>query len=443
MPAAPAPSTTAASASLPYDPKEAAARFGTPTYVYDADTLRSRARALSDRGATVRYAQKANNNIAILALLRAEGVLVDAVTAGEIERALSAGYAPSDIVYTADVFDRDALASLGRHRCPVNAGSPNMLGQLADAGLEDLPVTLRLNPGFGHGHSRKVNTGGTSSKHGIWHEQLEETLMEGHRQGISRVRGLHMHIGSGSDFAHLQQVCDAMVDSARRWLDSGSDFKLEVISAGGGLPIPYRKADANGIGGDQPLDLDRFFDSWLSARDQISALAGHSVELEIEPGRYLSAESGSLVSEVRGLKTQGGPGDDPVEYLLVDAGFNDLLRPAMYGAYHHLEIASSDGRAIQEQREFVVAGPLCESCDVFTQGDEGVIESRLLPVPRPGDLLIIHDAGAYGAAMASRYNGRRLTAEAMILDGQLVEIRSREPVMEQLRYENIPPSLMS
>ena len=369
----------------------------------------------------------------MLALFRAESVVVDAVTAGEIHRALTAGYTPAEIVYTADVFDRDALEALHQHGCPVNAGSPNMLGQLKEAGLGHLPVTLRLNPGFGHGHSRKVNTGGTSSKHGVWHEQLGEVLAEATELRLSRVRGLHMHIGSGSDFEHLHHVCDAMVAAAEAWQAAGG-HKLEVISAGGGLPIPYRKGE------DQPLDLERFFDAWTEARDRVSEIVGHEVELEVEPGRYLAAEAGSLVAEVRGVKTQGG-GDEGVDYLLIDAGFNDLLRPAMYGAYHHLEVVAADGRDLDEERDFVVAGPLCESCDVFTQGDEGVVESRRLPVPEPGDLLVIHDAGAYGAAMASRYNGRRLTAEAMVIDGELHEIRAREPVEEQLRYELIPSVL--
>ena len=433
MPTAPA----AAPSTLPYDPVEAATRFGTPTYVYDADTLRERARSLTGRGATIRYAQKANNHTAVLALLRAEGVVVDAVTAGEIHRALTAGYDPSDVVYTADVFDRDALEALHTHGCPVNAGSPNMLGQLAESGLGHLPVTLRLNPGFGHGHSRKVNTGGTASKHGIWHEQLADVLREAEELGLERVRGLHMHIGSGSDFEHLSHVCDAMVDAAQAWADAGTGHELEVISAGGGLPIPYRKPDADGRGGDAPLDLGRFFDAWVDARDRVSAIVGHGVELEVEPGRYLAAEAGSLVAEVRGTKRQG-TGEDAVDYLLVDAGFNDLLRPAMYGAYHHLEVVAADGRELTQERDHVVAGPLCESCDVFTQGEDGVVQTRRLPVPKAGDLLVIHDAGAYGSAMASRYNGRRLTAEAMVIDGELFGIREREPVDEQLRYESIP-----
>ena len=113
----------------------------------------------------------------------------------------------------------------------------------------------------------------------------------------------------------------------------------------------------------------------------------------------------------------------------------------MYGAYHHLEVVAADGRELTEERGFIVAGPLCESCDVFTQGDGGVVEARSLAVPEPGDLLVIHDAGAYGAAMASRYNGRRLTAEAMLLDGEVHEVRAREPIEEQLRHESIPMAL--
>src|SRR5688572_13919297 len=194
---------------------EIAERFGTPTFVYDAATIAARVRSLS-RFDVVRYAQKACSNIAVLDLVRREGALVDATSAGEVHRALAAGYStsgdPAPIVYTADIFDRASLDLVAERGIHVNCGSTDMLDQLAQRAPK-ASVTLRINPGFGHGHSRKTNTGGEHSKHGIWHEELPEVV--GRAAGLGmRISGLHVHIGSGSDLEHLSQACDATVGLA-------------------------------------------------------------------------------------------------------------------------------------------------------------------------------------------------------------------------------------
>ncbi|MEM1099658.1 MAG: diaminopimelate decarboxylase, partial [Planctomycetota bacterium] len=279
---------------------------------------------------------------------------------------------------------------------------------------------------------QKVNTGGTSSKHGIWHTHLPQCLALGKQHGVN-IRGLHFHIGSGADFDHLAQVCDAMVDAAKTYVEHNGPG-LEVISTGGGLPIPYRKEDVSRI------DLDRFFEMWAITLKKIEAIAGREVELEVEPGRYLVAECGYLVTKVRALKEQGD-GDEAVKYLLIDAGFNDLVRPAMYGAYHHLNIVPADGRAVDSHEDMVVAGPLCESCDVFTQEDGGFVESRRLPAAKVGDLLVIHDAGAYGMAMSSNYNSRRIAAEVLVVDGQTHEVRKRQSFEDLTKNEVVPAGL--
>ncbi len=211
-------------------------RFGTPTYVYDEAKILDRVDDLR-RFDVIRYAQKACSNIAILDLMRRHGVLVDAVSAGEIHRALTAGYVaggqPPEIVYTADIFDRDAIRLVIEHDMHVNVGSPDMIDQLGEI-APGHNITLRINPGFGHGHSQKTNTGGEHSKHGIWYQQLDDCLRRADHHGLG-VTGLHMHIGSGADLEHLAQVCTAMENAAmscgpigdldqRRWraLDSVS-----------------------------------------------------------------------------------------------------------------------------------------------------------------------------------------------------------------------------
>ena len=248
-------------------------QHATPLWVYDADTIRARVARLAAFD-SVRFAQKACSNTHVLRLLRALGVRVDAVSAGEIVRALHAGYDAADehsgLVFTADVIDRPTLALVARHGIPVNTGSVAMVDQLG-AALGDHAaghrVWLRINPGFGHGHSHKVNTGGESSKHGIWPTDVPAALEAIARHGM-RLVGLHMHIGSGVDYGHLAKVCDAMVQHVQDVVALGHD--VTAISTGGGLSIPYREGEA-------PVDTAHYFGLWDDARRRLARELGHPV----------------------------------------------------------------------------------------------------------------------------------------------------------------------
>jgi len=396
-----------------------AAEHGTPLWVYDAATIRARAASLK-RFDVVRFAQKACSNIHVLKLLREAGVKVDSVSRGEVLRALAAGYQAGgdEIVFTADLLDHATLATVVEHRIPVNAGSIDMLHQLGAASVGH-PVWLRINPGFGHGHSHKTNTGGEHSKHGIWHADLGAALAAIRQHGLKLV-GLHMHIGSGVDYGHLAQVGQAMVGLVKQTVEAGHD--LHAISAGGGLSIPYREGDAG-------IDVDHYFGLWDASRREAEALVGHELTLELEPGRYLVAESAVLLAEVRAVKNAGAN-----RFVLVDAGFNELMRPAMYGSFHAMTLVPQDGVARPVQ-ETVVAGPLCESGDVFTQAAGGEVLTRALPEAKVGDLLVIHDAGAYGASMSSNYNSRPLAAEVLVDGDSSWLIRRRQTVEELLALE--------
>jgi diaminopimelate decarboxylase len=397
------------------------AEFGCPVWVYDAQIIRDKIAALHQFD-VVRFAQKACSNIHILRLMREQGVKVDSVSLGEIERALAAGYDPTTdsdaIVFTADLIDDATLERVKELKVPVNAGSVDMLAQLGNVSPGHR-VWLRVNPGFGHGHSQKTNTGGENSKHGIWYSDLPAALDVMQRYNLQLV-GIHMHIGSGVDYGHLEQVCGAMV---RQVIDFGQD--LEAISAGGGLSIPYRE-------GEEAIDTDHYFGLWNAARDKIAAHLGHPVKLEIEPGRFLVAESGVLISQVRSVKEMGSR-----HFVLIDAGFNDLMRPSMYGSYHHITALAADGRNLDQapRVETVVAGPLCESGDVFTQQEGGKVETRSLPAVQPGDYLVLHDTGAYGASMSSNYNSRPLLPEVMFDRGEARLIRRRQTIQELLDLE--------
>jgi diaminopimelate decarboxylase len=359
--------------------------------------------------------------------MRRHGVVVDAVSAGEIHRAIKAGYATTHsqsaisnqqsaipaIVYTADVFDRDALEMVLKHKLHVNVGSADMIDQLG-AVSPGHSITLRINPGFGHGHSQKTNTGGESSKHGIWHEQVADCLLRADRHGIM-VTGVHMHIGSGTDLEHLAQVCGAMEKTVEEVGRS-----VTTISAGGGLPVPYRATQSY-------VDLDQYFQLWDATRKRIEQQLGHKVTLELEPGRYLVAEAGYLLTEIRAIKQSGGN-----TFYLLDAGFNNLARPILYGAYHPMSIAVSEDRPLQD---VVVGGPLCESGDIFTQEEGGVVCRRQLPLATVGDLLIIEVAGAYGFVMGSNYNSKPFAPEVLITDGKAKLVRARQTLDDLIRGE--------
>jgi diaminopimelate decarboxylase len=369
----------------------------------------------------IRFAQKANSNIHVLGILRNMGVLVDAVSLGEIERALRACYIPGipahEIVFTADIINEATLARVIELKIPVNCGSPDMLEQLGRR-APGHPVWLRINPGFGHGHNRKTNTGGPLSKHGIWHEGLRDALYLIETYKLNLI-GIHMHIGSGVDYAHLNRVCDSMLDIVRQL-----DRPIEAISAGGGLTVPYQA-------GEPEIDTVQYFEAWNATRHEVERIVEGKVRLEIEPGRYLTANAGVLVAEVRAVKTVADK-----HFVLVDAGFSELARPIIYGSHHDISFMSPAGEpVVGPVVPVAVAGPLCEAGDVFTQHDGGFVTFRDLPLPQVGDLTILRDAGAYGATMSSNYNSRPLVPELLLDNGRLTAIRKRQTIDQLLDLE--------
>lgn len=389
---------------------ELAKQFGTPVYIYEIDKVDQRFNMLKDFG-VIRYALKACSNISLLNHLRNLGSYVDCVSAGEIRRAERAGFkvgnGSSEVVFTCDIFDHETLKIVSERQIPINVGSIDMIEQFGSvAKLKE--ITIRINPGFGHGHSQKTNTGGESSKHGIWHEDLDRALELASKWGL-KITGLHMHIGSGTDLKHLSEVCEKFIATAR-----AIGPQLQMISAGGGLPIPYRDTD-------QEIDLAGYKKLWWDVKAKLEKDFGHSLRLETEPGRYLSAEAGNLLTEVRAIKNQGSK-----KFALLDAGFSDLARPIMYGAYHPVEVCTKSKSIISE--DIVLAGPLCESGDVFTQKEGGYVETRNLPKLEVGDFVVLRNAGSYGAVMASNYNSRVLAPEVFVKDGKATLVRKRQSI---------------
>lgn len=359
---------------------ELAEEFNSPFWAYDAEIIKFKVNQLR-KFDVIRYAQKACSNVNILKFMKSLGTKIDSVSLGEIERSLCSGYQPgtndNEIVFTADIIDNETCNRTLDLKIPVNAGSIEMLRELGRRKAYGHPVWIRINPGFGYGHSQKTNTGGENSKHGIWYEDLPEAL-DVIREFQLNLQGFHMHIGSGSFSNNLERACDAMVKHVIT-----CDHDIEAISAGGGIPISYFE--------DEPdVDVGNYFDLWDSARKKIEKHFGYSITLEVEPGRFLVAESGILVTKVHAVKVMGSK-----RYALINAGFNDLMRPALYGSYHHITIISPklDDPSQRELEEIVIAGHLCESGDVFTQNGDGHVLMRLLPKVYVGDYLVFHDAG--------------------------------------------------
>lgn len=404
--------------------RSVAAMYGTPCWIYDLKEISHRVTKLQENMefATIRYAQKANSNIHILTYLRTRGVLVDAVSLGEIERATRAGYDVSatsdDVVYASDILDLNVLDFVTNTEIAVNAGSPQMLKQLGERSPGHR-VWLRINPGFGSGFSRKTNTGGEFSKHGIWHEHLDKCYRIIDEYGL-RLVGLHMHIGSGADQAQLQRVCSVMVEQVRK-----CPYDIKAISTGGGLSITHEQAD-------KEFDVTTFAASWKDAKDKIEQYLGHEIKLEIEPGRYIVGNSGYLVSEVRAKKMVGSN-----KFILLDAGFNELVRPVMYGGYHEIELLPKDANIPLDKETYptIVGGPLCEAGDVFTQDSEGNVLFRELQDTDIGSLAVFSDCGAYCSSMGSTYNSRPLAPEIIVNGDDCKLIRRRQDIHEMLALE--------
>jgi diaminopimelate decarboxylase len=283
---------------------------------------------------------------------------------------------------------------------------------------------LRLNPGFGHGHVQACDTGGPSSKHGIWYEDVLAVAQEAERQGLSTVL-LHAHVGSGPEMREFLTNMQRLIDFfAARIADYP---RLQAVNLGGGIPHAYRPEAA-------AIDLQPFGDLLQQAQDRFSHLAGRPIRVEIEPGRYLVAPAACVVTRITDIKrtamNEKGPGQT---FVMVDAGFNDLVRPAMYGSFHHISVWQAPAEARLES--VVLAGPLCESGDVFTRDGDELIQPRPLPPVQCGDLVLIHDAGAYGAAMGSNYNSLGRAPQVWVENGRSYLMSRRETYEDIVRME--------
>jgi diaminopimelate decarboxylase len=395
-------------------------RFGTPCYVYDRATLEATARRALDfpapYGFTLRYAMKANPSRGILTLFRDLGLHIDASSDWEVDRALRAGFAASQIQLTAQIPSRRVAEYVARGVL-LNACSLHQLESFGQA-APGRSIAARLNPGLGSGSTKRTNTGGPSSSFGIWHEHIGEVKAIAARHGLT-IRTLHSHIGSGTDPEVWKQVTRMTLDLVAQLPD------VVTVNLGGGFKVGRMPeeptVDLDEVGAHVRRELEAF-------RDR----EGRALHLELEPGTYLVAQAGAVVATCVDVVDTGRDG-----YLFakLDTGMTEVTRPSLYGAQHPIDVLAS-GR---EQAEVVFVGPCCESGDILTPapGDPEALGPRWVPRPQVGDLVAVGGAGAYCAAMSTiNYNSYPQAPEVMLEpDGTLRLLRRRQSLEQILANE--------
>ncbi|WP_343189838.1 diaminopimelate decarboxylase [Buchnera aphidicola] len=390
----------------------------TPFWIYEEKSILKQIHKLKDFD-IIRFAQKSCSNINILKIMKKKKLKIDAVSSGEIERAIIAGFTPKndEIVFTSDIFDKESLLKIKNLNITVNIGSIDMIKQLGKVSPGH-KIWLRINPKFGDGHNKKTNTGGENSKHGIW--KISDALLKIKKYNLN-LSGFHVHIGSGVNFKNLKKVC--------RYIEKNIiklNKKIDIISSGGGIPIPYKKNE-------KEIDIKKYTQCWKKTKKKIEQKLNKKILLETEPGRFIIAKSGFLVSEVRAIKKTS-----KYKFVLINSGFNDLIRPVMYGSYHKISVIKKKNKRknFKKNEKVVISGPLCESGDTFTVGKNGNIKSRSLPKLHIGDYLIFHDVGAYGSSMSSNYNSKPLISEFLLTKkNKIKQIRKKQNIKELINLE--------
>ncbi|MCA9710343.1 MAG: diaminopimelate decarboxylase [Myxococcales bacterium] len=399
-----------------------AQELGTPTYAYAASSIEARydalAAAVQPRPTTICYAVKANGALAVLRLLARRGAGADIVSGGELRRALRAGIPADRIVFSGVGKSDDELdAAIAAGLRSINLESVEEVEQVAArarAQGRTAAVSLRVNPDIDPKTHPYLATGLQEAKFGIAMADALPVARRVHAEPSLHLRGLGCHIGS--QITQLSPFVDS-VGRLRALIEAlaAEGIAISQLDLGGGQGIAYR-----------PHDPDLDLAAWGAA--VVEATAGLDLELVLEPGRFIVGNAGVLLTRVVGRKQGQGK-----RFVIVDAAMNDLVRPALYQAYHVITPVVGG----EAQTEVVdVVGPVCESGDFLALG-------RTMPVTRTGDVLAVLSAGAYGMSMASTYNTRPLPAEVLVRDDGYDVIRPRQTLDELLSAERVPPWLSS
>jgi diaminopimelate decarboxylase len=407
-----------------------AKKYGTPSYIINEDTIRKRYIELKKiidseyKKNDIHFAVKANSNISILKILDSEGAHFDCTSQGEVYICLKAGISPEKIIYTGNMFTNEDFEFAIKNDVIVNLDSLSQLERLERAYTklrkEKKILSFRINPEFGAGHHHHDITAGRDIKFGILETQVIEAYKKANELGFKDF-GIHQHIGSGINNPYdFEKATKKFLSIIKRIVNS-LNVKFKFIDFGGGLGIPYHPEEAS-------FDLDLYkeivvkpFKELINTED-----IGEPI-FKIEPGRYLTAESSIILTQINTIKDNG--------YKLfagIDAGFNTLIRPTMYGSYHHIIVCNKKERS--KKLKYDIAGPICESGDIL--GKEREFQEL-----KEEDFLAILDTGAYGFTMSSLYNSRPRAAEILVKDGKSFKIREEESYDDLLRNQIIPDYL--
>jgi len=392
-----------------------AAATGTPAYVYSADAIRAAYRqldaAFGDTPHAIHYAMKANSALALVRLVRSLGSAADANSMGEVEVALRCGFGPHDIVFTGVGKRRDELErAVALNLMAINVESPGELDRLARIAADRgtvARVALRVNPDIDAQSHPHISTGLKSNKFGVPIEAAPGLFRDVAARPSLRAAGIHVHIGSQiTSLEPLARAAESVVQLARELGDAG--IAIEHLDFGGGLGIAYE-------GGHAPDPADY-------VRRLVAAAGGSGLKLAIEPGRVLVGPAGVLLTRVVDVKQFPGAR----RFVVLDAGMTELMRPALYNAYHRIEpVRPRQGTPVPVD----VVGPICESTDTFAR-------DRMMPPVEVGDLVVIRDTGAYSAAMGSNYLRRPLPPEVLMDGADWRVTRRRQTLDDMLALES-------
>ncbi|HYD20979.1 MAG TPA: diaminopimelate decarboxylase [Flavipsychrobacter sp.] len=384
--------------------------FGTPVYVYHAEKIAQQFHKLQDafKGHPTKffYACKALTNINILKYLKGLGANIDCVSINEVKLALKAGFEPKQILFTPNCVDFNEILDAQQMGVNLNIDNISILEQFGNKFGNSYPVCIRINPHIEAGGNYKISTGHIDSKFGISIHQLRHIERVVKTTGLW-VQGLHMHTGSEiKDVNVFLQSLEIMFELARHFK------QLEFIDLGSGFKVPYKE-------GDPETDVFSLGEKLTAAMKEYEKEYGHTLEVWFEPGKYLVSESGSFLVKANVIKQTTA-----TVFVGVNSGFNHLIRPMFYDAYHHIRNISNPGGA---ERIYTVVGNICET-DTFAW-------DRVLNEVREGDVIVFDNAGAYGFEMSSNFNSRLKPAEVMIKDGHAVLIRERDEFEDLMRNQ--------
>ncbi len=398
--------------------EDIATEFGTPCYVNDEQRIRENYRNLHKAfnrymDTTIHYACKANTSLAVLRILEQEGSGIDAVSIGEVKTCLKAGFTPDRIMYTGVFVSTEELKQVVETGVMINLDSESEMERLAEI-KPGAKISFRITPGIGSGHGEKVITGNKGAKFGIPKDKVVETYLRAQDLGLEPI-GIHAHIGSGGQSVEpFVEEAEVLAGLINQLSEAGID--LEFVDIGGGIGVPYKPNE-------DEMDLGEF----ASQVTDVFQMDTDVKKLIIEPGRYIVCDACVLLTKCTDVKDTGVK-----KYIGVDAGFNTLIRPAMYDSFHYIQNGSKFGKACTGRYD--IAGPLCESGDYLGH-------DRVMPEPDEGDVIVVYNAGAYGFSMSSNYNSRPLCAEVLVNDGKAELIRSKQDIEDLWKYQTVPKRL--